>query len=275
MAILTHDDGMVPRSPEEAEQAEAAGYKRCYTAKNVNSSGAARGLPCSFYLSPEAQSAVTSEHGGYFTCPKCSQSHDLLHEMPWHGVTEDEWDPETKGFAAGGGTRIGLPMQAQAQIGEDLVEKLGEIPGYGPITWWHQGGTLGNSPLDGATKDWGIEVKTLGYDARHHRYVPGRVREKLHKNEMALSMGKKGILGVLVLLDYKRSVADIYVQEHPVRKDPTTGAFISGTRAFRSSAGMHLVKEVPFRNPLMDPHDPSPVSNQAGPVDTRGEAMAF
>jgi hypothetical protein len=243
--ILSLSDGIRVRTPEDAEQAEAAGYVKCDTAYNSR-----RKAPCPFFLSPEAQSAVT-QAGGYYTCPVCQQSYDLLHHLPWHGVPEDEFDQS--GFHAGGGTRIGLGMDVQSQVGEDLVEQLGEIPGYGPITWWHQGGATAPSPLDGATEDWGIEVKTLGYDAMHHRFVPGRPKEKTDKNEMAVQMGKKGILGVLVLLDYRRSVADIYVREYPTER---------GVGAFRSIQGQHLVKEIPFRNPLMDPHDPSPVGQK-------------
>lgn len=255
--VLTHADGLVARTPEDAEQARAAGYVQCATTKSQNGGMMSRGLPCQFYISPEAQSAVIDKGGGYYTCPVCAQSHDLLHELPWHGVSYDEGivnqraDQAANGWQVGGGTRIGLGMDAQAQIGENLVESLHEIPGYGPITWWHQGGATANSPLDGATKDWGVEVKTLGYDAIHHRFVPGRPREKEDKNQHAADMGKLGVLGVLVLLDYRRSVADIYVQEFPSEK---------GVGAFRSHNGQHLVKEVPFKNPLMDPHDPQPHS---------------
>jgi hypothetical protein len=255
--ILTPDDGFVAKTPEDAEQAQAAGYAQCATSRVLNRAGEAYGQPCQFHISPESQSAL-QEHGGYYTCPHCQQSHDFLHELPWHGVQEDEMTPEaTEQFRAGGGTRIGLGMEVQAEIGENIVRNMGDIPGYGPITWWHEGGALGNSPLDGATKDWGIEVKTLGYDTTHHRFIPGRAKEKQHKNEMAEQMGKAGVLGVLVLLDYRRSVADVFVREYPLER---------GVGAFRSHQGQHLVKEVPFKNPLLDPHDPSPtvVNGQAG-----------
>lgn len=238
---------MMARTPQDAAQAQAAGYVKCATFKDSRKGG----RPCQFHISPETQSSLQQE-GGYYTCPGCQQSHDFLHEMPWHGVQEDEMTHEqNNAFQSGGGTRIGLTMEAQANLGEELVRSLTEIPGYGPITWWHEGGALANSPLDGATQDWGIEVKTMGYDATHHRFVPGRVREKQHKNEMAEKMGKKGVLGILVLLDYRRSVADIYAQAYPL---PV------GVKAFRSASSntQHLVKEVPFKNPLMDPHDPSP-----------------
>ena len=265
--ILTPNDGFVAKTPQDAEQAEAAGYVKCATPKVTARSGPTYGQPCQFYISPETQSAL-QDNGGYYTCPNCSHSHDFLHEMPWHGVQEDEMTPEAmEQFSAGGGTRIGLTMDVQGQIGEDLVRDMGEIPGYGPITWWHEGGAAVNSPLDGATKDWGVEVKTLGYDATHHRFVPGRAKEKTAKNEMAAQMNKKGVLGVLVLLDYRRSVADIFVREYPLEQ---------GVGAFRTNTAMHLVKEVPFNNPLMDPHDPSPsVRINGKPVDPAADPTPF
>ena len=261
MALLTKADGAIARSPEDAAQLEAAGYLRCYNndynkgARQYTEQGTPIRTPCPFYLSPEAQEAIKDKAGGYYTCPVCQHSYDLLHELPWHGVSPDEAeanqreDQQAHNWVAGGGTRIGLTMGEQAQIGEDLVASLGEIPGYGPITWWHNGGATAASPLDGATKDWGIEVKTIGYDATHHRFVPGRAQEKMHKDKHAVDMGKKGVLGVLVLLDYRRSVADIYVREYPTEQ---------GVGAFRSKSGTHLVKEVPFRNPFLDPHNPAP-----------------
>lgn len=262
MALLTRDDGVVQQTDAEVPQLEAAGYHRCYT--NNWKKRAGIWIPCPFWLSPEAVEATKDKAGGYYTCPVCQRSYDLLSELPWHGVAPDEAesnqreDQQAHNWAAGGGTRIGLKMDAQAQIGEDLVEQMGEIPGYGPITWWHKGGAATNSPLDGATEDWGVEVKTIGYDATHHRFVPGRPAEKNEKNAHAERLGKKGVLGVLVLLDYRRSVADIFVKPMPLGDRDVGGQTLNGVSSFRSSSGEHLVKEVPFRNPLMDPQDPAP-----------------
>lgn len=220
---------------------------------------------CDFWIDPQALARV-SNSSGYFTCPKCHHSYDLLEELPWHGPEHDYNEP----FAAGGGTRIGIPMQDQAQIGENLIEHMGELPGYGPITWWHPGGALSNSPLDGAVKDWGIEVKTIGYDALHHRFIPGREKEKADKNQQAAEMGLKGVLGVLVLLDYRRDVADIYVKEMPL--EPWTngrGMVIQGVAAFRKNSAQRLVAEVPFQNPYKDPNNPAPATY------TESEPMPF
>lgn len=260
--ILSRNDGVTARTPQEAQQVEAAGYKHCYGKLHTP-----RGMQsCTFYISPEAVSVVQQRGGGYYTCPVCRMSFDLMEDVPWHGATEGE-------FTAGGGTRIGLSLADQGQIGEDLVEKMANIPGYGPITWWHHGGASVNSPLDGATAEWGIEVKTLGYDAMHHRFIPGRVKEKMDKNNQAEKMGLKGVLAILVLLDYRRSVADVYAREYPLER---------GVGAYRSHQGQHMVAELPFNNPFMQPEHPAPHApnhnasqSPFGEVDNAGEAMAF
>jgi hypothetical protein len=265
MPILTPDDGLVAKTPEEAQALQARGYQQCYgTSSKTNA-------PCDYHIAPTSQEYV-KDKGGYYTCPRCLQSHDLMHDLPWHGSQNEADFIE---FSAGGGTRIGLGLKDQSQIGEDLVQELGEreggLPGYGPITWVHPGGSISQSPLDMATDDWGIEVKTLGYDAIHHRFIPGRPKEKNNKNQMAAARGLKGVLGVLVLLNYRNSKADIYVREYPV--DLATG---TGVGAFRSNNAMHLLAEVPFKNPFMQPDHPAPTTaNPSGPVDVNGEEMAF
>jgi hypothetical protein len=263
MGLLTRDDGVDQRKFPDVSQLEAAGYHRCYTnnwKKVKQPDGRKINLPCPFWISPNAQARIQHEMGGYFTCPYCNRSYDLMHDMEWHGVPEEHTGDQ---FAAGGGTRIGIKMTEQGQLGEDLVAHIGTLGEYGPITWWHEGGSSASSPLDGATKDWGIEVKTIGYDAMHHRFIPGDEKEKGNKNDMAQQMGKQGVLGVLVLLDYRRSVADIYAKEMPLGAWATNTPgrqTVTGVGAFRSNAPgiLHLVKEVPFQNPLMDPHSPAP-----------------
>lgn len=253
MPILTPDDGKVPTSPEDAAAYKAGGYQQCYGQLRRNGAP-----PCDFHIAPEAQDHVRS-NGGYYTCPRCQQSHDLMSDLPWHGSQDREsFEGEGSGFSAGGGTRIGLSLKDQSQIGEDLVQQIGEgegLPGYGKITWVHPGGSISQSPLDMATNEWGIEVKTIGYDAIHHRFVPGRPKEKNDKNVMAAAKGLKGVLGVLVLLNYRTSKADIYVREYPV--DIAAGM---GVGAFRSGNAQHLVAEVPFKNPYMEPDHPAPTA---------------
>ncbi len=247
--ILRPADGTLGTSGQE-QQLQAAGYHKCYGRMP-------KGQPCPYWLSPQTVASV-EQAGGYYTCPTCRMSFDLLEHLPWHGVTEENHDREQ--FEAGGTTRIGLGLTDQGQIGEDLIRDMGQLPGYGPITWWHEGTAGTPSPLDGATAEWGIEVKTLGYDARHHRFIPGRTSEKQAKNAMAAQRGYKGVLGVLVLLDYRRSVADIYVKEMPLAAwSNGAGRTLAGVSSFRSSSGQHLIAEIPFKNPFMSPEDPAPV----------------
>ncbi len=200
--LLTNEHGTRPSTPEEAEQLEGAGYQKCYNGK------------CDFYVSPEAQAEVQDHPDqGYYTCPKCQRSYDMMSHLPWHGAPEEggnfeyamPYNPERGfGYEPGGGTRIGLNMEEQAQIGEDLVKEHG-LPGYGPLIWWHEGGAGAHSPLDGTTKDWGVEVKTIGFDATHHRFVPGSPAERGDKNAAASEMKLQGVLGVLVMLNYRTS----------------------------------------------------------------------
>jgi hypothetical protein len=194
-----------------------------------------------------------------------------MEDLPWHGAPEEQADyndeqgqserhnAEPGTFVPGGATRIGLSLQEQAQIGEDTVEHLGSLPGYGSIVWWHPGGATVPSPLDGATKEWGIEVKTIGYDATNHRFIPGRTSEKDAKNSQAEEMGLKGVLGILVLLNYRTSEADIYVKEMPLTPwQNSTGREIRGVAAFRSGTGQHLLEKVKFNNPFMNPLSGAP-----------------
>lgn len=239
------DQGHPATDFRQIHQLQQQGWMKCPNPK------------CNFFISPQAQSSVKAS-SGYFTCPKCHQSYDLMNELPWHGPEGAE-DSFAQEFSAGGGTRIGIPMRDQAQIGENLVGSMKDVPGYGPITWWHPGGSVANSPLDGAVKDWGIEVKTLGYDSLHHRFIPGNTKERGDKNEMAKQMGLKGVLGILVLLDYRRDVADIYGKEMPLGAwEYQPGRSTQGVSTFRKNTAQKLLAEVPFDNPYKDPAHPAP-----------------
>jgi hypothetical protein len=261
--LLDPTSGVKAQTPEEAEALANGGYKKCYNGQ------------CNFHLSPETQQSVLTQGSGYYSCPSCQHSHDLMEDLPWHGASEEQaahneqkqnqerYEPTEEtykpGFTPGGTTRIGLSLQEQAQIGEDLVEHLGSLPGYGPIVWWHQGGATETSPLDGATKEWGIEVKTIGYDATHHRFIPGRPSEKDAKNKQAEEMRLKGVLGVLVLLNYRTSEADVYVKEMPITPwNNASGREFRGVASFRSQGSTHLLEKVKFNNPFMDPLSGTP-----------------
>jgi hypothetical protein len=243
--LLSPEEGIPAVSPEHAESLKNSDYAPCANSQ------------CNFHIAPDTQQTIASHQDrGYYTCPKCKWSADLLaDEMPWHGA-----DFESPGeWLAGGKTRIGLTMDEQGEIGEKLIQGLGSLPGYGPILWWHPGSANSGSPLDGATAQWGIEVKTRGFDATHHRFDPGRPVEREAKNREAGEMGLQGILGILVMLNFRTSMATIYVKEMPLEPwKNSQGQTYQGISSFRTNAGERLLEQVPFKNPFMDPHHPAP-----------------
>jgi hypothetical protein len=215
------EQGQMANDPSQAGQLQEQGYYKCLNPM------------CDFHFSPERMSS----HDAMDTldCPNCQRSYNMLDSAPF----AQAGGGNDSSYSAGGGTIAGISMKDQGEIGEDIVRSLGEIPGYGSITWWHEGGAQAASPLDGGTADWGVEVKTLNVDAKNQ-------------------MGYKGVLGVLVILDYRRSVADIYVREMPLGETPSHPNATPGVFAWRKHNGTHLVKEVPFANPFLQPNSPAP-----------------
>jgi hypothetical protein len=248
--LLSTADGIIARTPQEAQSLTAAGYQKC--------EGKRLGRPCDFFIAPEVIAGL-HEHGGYYSCPRCNQSFNAIHAEPWRRSDI----PEEEGWA---NTQSGLDINDTPQLGEDTVESMGGIPGYGNFEWFHHGGANATSPLDAMLPKWGVEIKTLLYDSMHHRFIPGGVRskqttgydEKASKNQAAVEAGKRGVLGVLVLLNMRTSKADIYAKEMPVAGWQTSqGRTVQGVAAFRSNTGK-LVASVPFKNPYMDPTHPAP-----------------
>ena len=179
------------------------------------------------------------------TCPNCGTD-------PWQAQAHYDESIQQQLFNPGGGTRSGLPLNgegSQAKIAEDLVQGLGSIEGYGPITWWSSDY---KSPLDGATAEWGIEVKSANVDNVSYKMDP-RKWEIESKNQMARLQGYRGILGVIVVLDFRRSLADIYVRAFPFPE----GGGNTGLK-WRANDSFKLMKEVPFDNPYMNPNSDVP-----------------
>jgi len=160
-------------------------------------------------------------------------------------------------------------MQEQGQIGEDLIESWGEIPGYGPILWWHQGGSTTNSALDGAVPGWGVEVKTYNTDNVRPRGIinpndkalkaaaindptlfASKIQDPILDKYVAEHPDLKGLLGILILLDFDKGTADVFAHEMP--KDPLTGKLApSGVQHITRK--IVLAEDVPFTSSLPDP----------------------
>lgn len=244
---LTSQHGIMPGQmrqlpPATPQQLHAAGWMDCPRCHN-------------FWLSPENKAKVESA-GGYFTCPKCRMTTDLLHNLPWHGVTEPDHYPKGN---TGGGTAIGLPMADVGQIAENIVHKMGEIPGYGPIVWWHPGQAAANAPLDAATAEWGIEIKAIVYDSASHFWHPGSGTEVAAKNEAARQMGLQGVLGIAVVLNFRNDTADVYVKPMPLEPWANSqGTSLSGAVKWHKRTGQKIASNVPFDSPYKDPDNPAP-----------------
>lgn len=235
--MVTEEGQTAAPGSQDEQNLRLAGYEKCHMQL------------CDFWIKPEI-AQVVDQSGGLFTCPRCHQTYNLIARV---GNAPTQFTP-------GGKTIAGITLAEQGDIAEDLVRGLGALPGYGPFVWWHEGGARAPSPLDGATAEWGVEVKAVNADAKNLRFIPGRVHEKQTKIDQAATMGLRGILGVLVLLNYRSSLADIYVMEMPLEPWTTQrGRAAQGPVAFRHHNGTHLVAEVPFDNPLTDPTKDAPV----------------
>lgn len=226
-----------------------------------------------FWMDPQTKAQVEAQ-GGYFTCPKCRLTTDLMNNLPWHGVQEEDYYPRGN---TGGGTAIGLPMEDVGQIGENIVLQMREIPGYGPITWWHPGGAGSPSPLDGACGDWGIEVKTVTYDSASHYWHPGSGKEIEDKSAQAAQMGFKGILGVMVLLNFRDDKADVYVKELPLTpwRDAAGVQRPGGAAKWHKRTGVKVASGIPFESPYKNPHNPAPGPYSMADYYKKPESQGF
>jgi hypothetical protein len=195
------------------------------------------------------------------TCPNCQTTPEMADQM---GNAQMQMQ-----MGPGGATRSGLTLREQGDIGEKLIQSLGYLPGYGPITWWHSMAGGGQSPLDGGTKDWGIEVRAYNADNAALQFNIG-ADEKITKNQAAMDAGYKGILGILVSLDFRRSLADIYVREFSmtpdgvIRSGPNKGKPKFGIGFYRPRDNYRLLESVPFDNPYLLPDsDAVPETNNS------------
>lgn len=222
-----------PQGPQ-TQQLEHAGFIKC--ANPV----------CDYWLSPEEQSDLGD---GYFSCPVCKKTYNFMDPTPFGGNYGAE---QKMGMDLKPQTFAGLSMKHQGDVAEALVQQQGTLGAYGKITWWSSDY---NDPIDGGAGDWAIEVKAICIDAKNHRFVPGTTTRRGNMVKRAQELGFKGILGVLVILDYRRSLADIYAMEMPLQPWTTQGGRkVQGPVSYRKHNGQQLIAEVPFDNPFLDPN---------------------
>ena len=252
---MEHLSGKVPATPQEQQTLESEGFIKC------------RVPTCDYMLAPQDyESAEDNDY--YFSCPKCKHTYQLIAPTPFSindqgGVVANPFEQipgeNIEGINRDYETFIGLTMKQQGDIGENLVKNMKTLGDYGPITWWSE---TYNDPIDGGAGPWAIEVKTLCIDVKNHRFVPGNTPRKEAMVARAKQLGFSGILGVLVLLDYRRSVADIYTMEMPLTPwKAQNGRMVQGPVAYRKHNGQQLVAEIPFDNPFLNPNTEAPKYN--------------
>lgn len=253
MALPIEEDptGQVASTPAEAHDLQHAGYYPC------------RNQACNYFFHPYT-SLIDQE--GNTHCPGCDQQYNQNHVNPFsqyeQGDIRDE-DARTRhivetpfgqlSYNVGGGTIAGLSLAEQGKLAESIVERMGDLPGYGPITGVRD---TYHSAADLWCGDWGVEVKSANFDGKHLRFWPGGAAEKDSRNKRAQAAGATGILGVLVVLNYRDSEADVYVREMPFKGVMVNGQMKHGLYAYRAHTGTQLAARIPFDNPLLQPHTP-------------------
>jgi tRNA nucleotidyltransferase (CCA-adding enzyme) len=270
--------GVNATSSAQAIQLEADGFVKC------------RNPLCNFYNAPEVSHAYLGimddiENG-------MGDPVQLEHTCPWCGFKYNYAavpgaKANNKKFAPGGGTVVGLSLDDMGELGEQLVQQVGktDLAGYGPILWWSK---YKNSALDGMVQDWGIEVKAVNWNAENKRFIVAP-KDRATKNQAAqdpkyfadilgdtelgelidrMKIKPKGILGILVLLDFETSRADIYAREFPLTTWYARGKPYKGVVHFRHHTAVPIYQNVPFDNPLPNPNTEGFVPHHERPPET-------
>lgn len=142
---------------------------------------------------------------------------------------------EIEEVSPGGVAHSGISKNEQGRIGEEIVWDLADLGEYGRP---YSISDSYHCPLDGATdKNWGIEVKSVSTLTRCHAFAPTK-KQKASKDRFARDKGYQGVIGVLVVLDFATSRAEIYLKAMK-----RVVYFEKPKTAFATS--------VPFDNPLL------------------------
>jgi len=156
---------------------------------------------CDYVFTPEDEKTIR-DFSGWFTCPNCGWTYNYLNE-----------EKERK-------TRAGITMDQMGSIGEEIVDRLGTIPGLGALVQSYS--HLKSNPIDAVFGDYGVEVKTIHSEAQQrfkmggeYIYIPelGKaVRPKESKEYYCQQNGLRPAL-VGVRLNFYTDQADIFVRE--------------------------------------------------------------
>lgn len=150
----------------------------------------------------------------------------------------------------------------QDELGREIVAQLGELPYYGPIVWWNNTED-GPKSIDGATREWAIDICSADLlDPYQQRYDPSKgshyPRDTKTKDAIVSQMNLKGILGLLVVLDYRNSLASIYGREMLLKPHWFNEALKEGSYGWRKYNAPKLIENVKFKNPFLDHRSSAP-----------------
>jgi hypothetical protein len=259
--VVSPAQGTQPFNPNSGDQ-----YPYTAEALRLQEEGwvKCRNPRCDYWLDPEEFDEVA--HGdGQFVCPRCHMSYPFLDVAPFgnldqgagaasgSGIDEryDDWHDRDR-------TIVGLPPKDMGDIGENLLKSLGELPEYGEFTWFASNEAY-NDPIDAGIGEWAVEIKTLCIDAKNQRFVIGEQHRREAVIQRAIELGFTAILGVLVVADFRTSVADIYAREMDLGEWKTKGNRpVRGPVNFKKDTAPRLLTQVPFENPFLDPNSPAP-----------------
>lgn len=246
----------VPASEEEKTALEQQGLMKCLNPR------------CDSFLDPEEQEAAW--RANQYDCPRCLMSYRPRSIAPFAPDLEDGmWYDDVYPYSPGGRgyeTLVGLTKDQMGKIGENVVGDLKTLGKYGDIEWWTP---AYHGRLDGGTNaGWGIEVKAADSTMEDPRFIPGKKGDQERKIEHAIELGYTAILGILPILNFKESVADIYVREMQLGKWTYQDArghtrTAVGMISFRPQSAFKLFTEVPFESPFLMPgEEPLPPPSQ-------------
>lgn len=141
------------------------------------------------------------DFSGWFVCPKCGWGYNYF----------DQDIRQT--------TKVGLTLDQMGNLGEEIVGRMGEIPGVGPISIMYG---LKNHPIDAVIGSYGVEIKTNHSEAQarfkmggENIFIPELGRAVRPKAAKEYYCQQNGLVPALigVRLNFYTDKADIFFRE--------------------------------------------------------------
>ncbi|HMD81950.1 MAG TPA: hypothetical protein VKE92_11610 [Anaerolineales bacterium] len=180
---------------------------------------------CDYEFTPQDQEEIEF-NGGWFTCPKCNYTQNVYAEEKRN--------------------KVGLSPDEMGNLGEQIVSRLGQIPGLGKITWVSN---YARFPIDMIAGDYGVEVKTNHSEAQPRFKLgggwPGQDKRQGTQEGKLQYCKQEGLRPALVgvRLNFYTDKADIFV-----RPDSFTDTWI-GAPSLSHVATVDFTDLNPFKRP--------------------------